>query len=77
MGGYGVFAEFYDRLTFASDLTGDEVISMSDVWGAFFQEFSSKLWREDTERFDVVNQLIGQYHEMIDTLEGFFQEKAV
>ena len=74
---YAAAEEFYDRLTFASDLTGDEVISMSDVWGSFFQEFSSKLWREDTERFDVVNQLIGQYHEMIDTLEGFFQEKAV
>lgn len=74
---YAAAEEFYDRLTFASDLTGDEAISMSDVWGSFFQEFSSKLWKDDTERFDVVNQLIQRYHEMIDTLEGFLQDNAV
>ena len=44
---------------------------MSDVWGAFFQEYSSKLWKEDTERFDVVNQLIGSYNQLIVSLEEF------
>lgn len=71
---YAAAEEFYDRLTFASDLSGDYFISMSDVWGSFFQEFSSKLWKDDTERFDVVNRLIQRYNEMIVELRGFLQE---
>lgn len=68
---YAAAEEFYDRLAFASDLSGDSIVSMSDVWGAFFQEYSSKLWKEDTERFDVVNQLIGSYNQLIVSLEEF------
>lgn len=68
---YAAAEEFYDRLAFASDLSGDSIVSMSDVWGAFFQEYSSKLWKEDTERFDAVNQLIGCYNQMIISLEEF------
>ena len=70
---YAAAEEFYDRLTFASDLSGDYLISMSDVWGSFFQEYSSKLWKDDTERFDVVNRLVERYNEMIAQLEGFLQ----
>lgn len=65
---YAAAEEFYDRLTFASDLSDGSVTSMSDVWGMFFQEYSSKIWKEDTERYDVVNQLIERYNLMIDTL---------
>ena len=65
---YAAAEEFYDRLTFASDLSGGSVTSMSDVWGMFFQEYSSKIWKEDTERYDVVNQLIERYNLMIVTL---------
>ena len=43
---------------------------MSDVWGYFFQEYSSKLWKDDTERYDVVNQLIRQYNQMITELRA-------
>lgn len=71
---YAAAEEFYDRLAFASDLSGDSIVSMSDVWGAFFQEYSSKLWKEDTERFDVVNQLIGSYNQLIVSLEEFLGE---
>lgn len=65
---YAAAEEFYDRLAFASDLSGGSLTSMSDVWGMFFQEYSSKIWKEDTERYDVVNQLIERYNQMIATL---------
>lgn len=71
---YAAAEEFYDRLTFASDLSGDEFISMSDVWGSFFQEFSSKLWENDAQRYDAANRLIRNYHEMIASLERFLGE---
>ena len=67
---YAAAEEFYDRLTFASDLSRDYLVSMSDVWGYFFQEYSSKLWKDDTERYDVVNQLIRQYNQMITELRA-------
>lgn len=66
---YAAAEEFYDRLTFASDLSGGSVLSMSDVWGMFFQEYSTKIWKEDTERYDVVNQLIDRYNQMIAALD--------
>ena len=68
---YAAAEEFYDRLAFASDLSGDSMISMADVWGSFFQKYSSKLWKEDTERYDVVNQLIGNYHQLQASLKEF------
>lgn len=73
---YAAAEEFYDRLTFAIDLSGGYLISMADVWGAFFQEFSSKLWKEDVERFDVVNRLIAAYNEMVSGLESFLEPAA-
>lgn len=74
---YAAAEEFYDRLTFASDLSDGSVTSMSDVWGMFFQEYSSKIWKEDTERYDVVNQLIERYNLMIDTLTECLDGAAV
>lgn len=71
---YAAAEEFYDRLAFASDLSGDSIVSMSDVWGTFFQEYSSKLWKEDTKRFNVVNQLIESYNQLIVSLEEFLSE---
>ena len=46
---------------------------MADVWGAFFQEFSSKLCKEDVERIDVVNRLIAAYNEMVSGLRAFLE----
>ncbi len=59
---YAAAEEFYDRLTFASDLTNDELTSMSDVWGKFFQEFSSRLWASDTNRFKQTDALVKSYN---------------
>lgn len=67
---YAAAEEFYDRLTFASDMSGDHLIAMSDVWGFFFQEFSSRLWKENAERFDAVNQAVEQYQQMITKLNA-------
>ena len=67
---YAAAEEFYDRLTFACDLSEGSLTNMSDVWGMFFQEYSSKIWKEDTERYEVVNQVIEQYHFMIETLSN-------
>ena len=68
---YAAAEEFYDRLTFASDLSGDSLISMSDVWGLFFQEYSSKLWKDDVMRYESVNALIVRYNEIISELNAF------
>lgn len=73
---YAAAEEFYDRLTFASDLSGDSITSMSDVWGKFFQEYSSKLWKDDMARYEKVNALVKHYQEMIAALEGYLAKAA-
>jgi len=73
---YAAAEEFYDRLAFASDLSGGSLISMSDVWGMFFQVYSSQIWKEDTERFDVVNKLIERYGLMIGKLRECLASEA-
>ena len=73
---YAAAEEFYDRLTFASDLSGNSLTSMSDVWGMFFQEYSSKLWKEDAQRYDTVNKLIECYNSIIQTLENYLDNPA-
>lgn len=74
---YAAAEEFYDRLAFASDLSDGSITGMSDVWGMFFQEYSSKIWKEDTERYEVVNQLIERYNLMIVTLTSCLAGGAV
>lgn len=71
---YAAAEEFYDRLTFASDLDGDELTSMSDVWGQFFQEYSAALWQSDLERYEKFNTLVGAYNDMIGNLEQFLAQ---
>lgn len=73
---YAAAEEFYDRLTFASDLKENKLTSMSDVWGQFFQEYSVKLWEGDTKRFEVVNQLINVYNAMMADLRAFVDGAA-
>lgn len=70
---YAAAEEFYDRLANANDLSDGTLTSMSDVWGMFFQEYSSKIWKEDSERYEVVNQLIERYNLMIVTLNGYLE----
>lgn len=68
---YAAAEEFYDCLAFANDLSGDSIVSMSDVWGEFFQEYSGKLWKEETERFVAANQLIESYDRLVVSLGEF------
>lgn len=71
---YAAAEEFYDRLTFASDLDGDDLTSMSDIWGQFFQEYSAALWQSDLERYEKFNALVDSYNDMIRGLEQFLAQ---
>ena len=71
---YAAAEEFYDRLTFASDLSGNTLTSMSDVWGMFFQEYSSELWKNDTMRYEAVNKLVEAYHSFLQSLEDYLND---
>lgn len=68
---YAAAEEFYDRLTFSSDLSGNTLTSMSDVWGMFFQQFSSQLWENDSKRYEGANKLIECYNQMLQSLENY------
>lgn len=68
---YAAAEEFYDRLTFASDLDGTKLTNMSNIWGKFFQSFSTTLWKNDLQRHQKVNELIAAYNMMKAQLETF------
>lgn len=67
---YAAAEEFYDRLTFASDISEDQgsLTGMSEIWGTFFQEYSSELWKEQSDKYKEVNSLINGYNLMIAIL---------
>lgn len=71
---YAAAEEFYDRLTFASDLSGNTLTGMSDVWGMFFQEYSSELWESDSKRYEAVNKLVEAYHSFLQSLEDYLND---
>lgn len=61
---YAAAEEFYDRLTFAVDLTEErqgEYKDMSQIWGNFFMQYSQKLWSDNAKRYEEVNALVTQY----------------
>lgn len=61
---YAAAEEFYDRLTFAIDLTEEtqgEYKDMSQIWGNFFMQYSQKLWGDNAKRYEEVNELVTQY----------------
>lgn len=68
---YAAAEEFYDRLTFASDLEGTKLTNMSNIWGKFFQSFSTTLWKNDLQRHQKVNELIAAYNMMKSQLETY------
>lgn len=71
---YAVAEEFYDRLTFAaSDLSSGKITDMSDVWGYFFQDFSSIIWKEQAQDIKLLNDLIRE----LKALEPFLQSCGV
>lgn len=69
--------EFYDRLTFASNLKDGQFVSMDTVWGQFFMEYSNKLWAENTTRYEPVNALVERYNELLGTLNGLAENAVI
>ena len=66
---YAAAEEFYDRLTFASDITEGRITRMSDIWGNFFQEYSSKIWEQDEQNRKAVKDISDMYSSMVDKLQ--------
>lgn len=67
---YAAAEEFYDRLTFASDMSDGHITSMSDIWGSFFQEYSSKIWEQDEQNRRTMKDIADLYTNMITSLEN-------
>jgi len=67
---YAAAEEFYDRLTFASDINDNRITSMSDIWGSFFQEYSSKIWEQDEQNRKATKDIADHYTQMVDALES-------
>lgn len=69
---YAAAEEFYDRLTFAIDL-GDgndsEYTDMSLIWGRFFMQYNQKLWEDNAEKYNSVNEFIAGFNEVRDALK--------
>lgn len=58
---YAAAEEFYDRLTFSSDLKNGTFEDMSDIWGDFFTEFKNLLWSEEMNRHKEAETLTNEY----------------
>lgn len=71
---YAAAEEFYDRLTFASNLKDGQFVSMDTVWGQFFMEYSNRLWADNAERYDRVNALVQQYNQIQETLNSLAEQ---
>ncbi|MBQ4528728.1 MAG: GTPase domain-containing protein [Clostridia bacterium] len=62
---YAAAEEFYDRITFAIDLsdeTDSGFLDMNLVWGRFFMQYNQKLWNDNADKYNSVNTLIEQYN---------------
>lgn len=58
---YAAAEEFYDRLTFASDLDNSIFVDMSEIWGDFFTEYSQLLWAEQVDRYKEMDEIMKEY----------------
>lgn len=58
---YAAAEEFYDRLTFASDLDDGTFVDMSEIWGDFFTEYSQLLWAEQVNRYKDMEAVMKEY----------------
>lgn len=67
---YAAAEEFYDRLTFASNLKDGQFVSMDTVWGQFFLEYSNKLWADNSARYEQVNSVVKQYNDILAGLDS-------
>lgn len=71
---YAAAEEFYDRLTFASNLKDGQFVNMDRVWGQFFIEYSNKLWQDNSKRFDEVDRLIKVYNSSLAAIRQCMSE---
>lgn len=65
---YAAAEEFYDRLTFASDLDNGTFVDMSDIWAEFFTEYSQILWAERVNRYKEMDALMAEYQNFRDAV---------
>ena len=72
---YAAAEEFYDRLVFASDISGEKVREMQYIWGNFFQEFSTQIWKEQAQKQEQVKNLVACYESLLKVLEPYTIDK--
>ncbi len=73
---YAVAQEFYDKLIFAaSDFSQGKIVMMSDVWGFFFQDYSAKIWKEQAQDVDILNELIREIKMLKPVLENYITRR--
>lgn len=58
---YAAAEEFYDRLTFSSDIDGGNFLDMSHIWGQFFAQYGSVLFAEELEKYQQMSAIIAEY----------------
>ena len=68
---YAAVEEFYDRLTFASNLEGGKVVEMEDVWADLFQEYNAELDLTNVEDYEKLSALIQKYNAMHAQISWF------
>lgn len=65
---YAAAEEFYDRLTFASDFKNGKFVNMASIWGKFFAQYSSLIWKKDMEKMEAVKRVMKEYKDYCDLL---------
>ena len=73
---YAAAEEFYDRLVFSSDMSGEKMVNMSNVWGSFFSEFSDEIWKEQAQKVEEIRKLSESYEAMKKVLKSFLENEA-
>lgn len=58
---YAAAEEFYDRLTFSSNIDSGNFIDMSDVWGKFFTQYGPKLFEKNLEKWKQMKEIMQEY----------------
>lgn len=66
---YAAAEEFYDRLTFASDMDeNNTLIDMRDIWGMFFQDFYTIICAQAAQQSIAIEQFHSKYDELIQSI---------
>lgn len=68
---YAAAEEFYDRLTFSSNLDDGNFIDMSDIWGKFFTQYGPILFAKNLEKYKKMKEIMFEY----DTFKKNLLEK--